>query len=271
MVEIVQFSDLHYGSGEFDPKCFDNIVNYINDPVNKIDVAVCTGDVTHKGSKEQYEEVAALLKRIKIPLIIIPGNHDCKNNGLIFFEDYISKRRSKLILDAKDAIIVGCCSAKDDLSDGEIGDEQLIWVAKQFKNPISNRIIALHHHLLPIPYAGRKFTIVHDAGEILEMANLFEIDVVLMGHRHVPHCYVIGPTAFIYCGTSTTNKVRSDESPSFNHISLNDNNLEVNILNSTNLEKTILLTKKDGITKYVRPRKTRIEHLLSTDVFSDDS
>jgi predicted phosphodiesterase len=127
----------------------------------------------------------------------------------------------------------------------------------------------VHHHLVPVPLSGQKFTTVRDAGEILEFTQLFEIDLVLMGHRHVPHAYVIGPTTYLYCGTSTSKKVRADDTPSFNHIFLHEGDLEVYMVNSINLEKHLLLERKEHQTEFVRPRKTRIEHLLASEVWDD--
>ncbi len=273
MVELIHISDLHYGS-EFVPEYMENILSYIKD--SKPDVVICTGDIIHKGRVVQYKEVLPYINRIKelSKFLAVPGNHDAKNSGLIFFERLIGPRRSKLLLEDKDAIIVGVCSARDDIASGEIGDEQLDWLGRQFNKNLEYRVLALHHHLIPIPMSGQKFTTVRDAGELIEFTQLFEIDLVLMGHRHVPHAYTISwknssNTTFLYCGTSTSNKVRADDSPSFNHIFLNEGDLEVYIVNSTNLEKSLLLERKEHHTEFIRPRKTRIEHLLASAVWDE--
>lgn len=268
MVNIIHISDLHYGS-EFEPEYMENVITYIKEV--KPDAVICTGDFVHKGRVAQFREIVDYVNQIKeiTKFLAVPGNHDSKNSGLIFFERFIGPRRSRLILEEKDTIIVGVCSAKDDMSEGMIGDEQLDWLGRQFNMNLENRILALHHHLIPTPLSGQKFTTVRDAGEILEFTQLFEIDVCLMGHRHTPHCYVIGPTAFLYCGTSSSNKVRADDSPSFNHFFLDQGDLTVYIINATNLDKTLLLERRENRTKFVRPRKTRIEHLLSSPVWDD--
>jgi len=273
LVEIIHISDLHYGS-EFVPEYMENIISYIKD--SKPDVVICTGDIIHKGRVVQYREVLPYINRIKelSKFLAVPGNHDAKNSGLIFFERLIGPRRSKLLLEDKDAIIVGVCSARDDIASGEIGDEQLDWLGRQFNKNLEDRVLALHHHLIPIPMSGQKFTTVRDAGELIEFTQLFEIDLVLMGHRHVPHAYTISwknssSTTFLYCGTSTSNKVRADDSPSFNHIFLNEGDLEVYIVNSTNLKKSLLVERKEHHTEFIRPRKTRIEHLLASAVWDE--
>ena len=130
MVEIIQISDIHFGS-EFREDYFDNVIQYIKD--NKPDAVVCTGDIVHKGRYTQYQNIIPYIKRLKEStkhFMVIPGNHDAKNNGLIFFERFIAPRRSKMVLEEKNTIIVGICSAKDDVSIGEIGDEQLDYLGR---------------------------------------------------------------------------------------------------------------------------------------------
>ena len=268
MVEIIQISDLHFGS-EFVLQYMENVIEYIKEI--SPDAVICTGDLIHRGRVVQYEGVLPYVNRIKelSNFMAIPGNHDAKNSGIVFFEKLIGPRRSRLILDDKDTIIVGVCSARDDMAEGMIGDEQLDWLGRQFNRNLENRILAVHHHLVPVPLSGQKFTTVRDAGEILEFTHLFEIDLVLMGHRHVPHAYVIGPTTYLYCGTSTSNKVRADDTPSFNHIFLDEGDIKVFMVNSTNLEKHLLLERKEHHTEFIRPRKTRIEHLLASKVWDD--
>ena len=270
MVEIIHISDLHYGS-EFVGDYFENIIKYIEE--TKPDIVICTGDMVHKGRIKQFKAILPYIKRIRdiSPFLAVPGNHDAKNSGLIYFEKIIGPRRSRMVLENKDTMIVGLCSARDDMSEGMIGDEQLDFAGRCFDKNLENRIIALHHHLIPPPLSGQKFTTVRDAGEILELTQLFEVDLVLMGHRHVPHAYILDnnrtDTIFLYCGTSTSNKVRADDIPSFNHIRLSEGDIEVYMVYSTNLEKNLLLERKRSRTKFVRPRRTRIEHLLSSEVW----
>jgi len=268
MVELVHFGDLHYGDDkEFREEYLLNVIDYIND--NRPDAAICAGDFVHKGLLKQYKGIAPFIKQIKVPLISVPGNHDCKSNGIINFETFIGPRRSKLELEKKDTIIVGLNSAKADSSVGEIGDEQLEWCAFQFNKTLENRILAMHHHVAAIPYSGRKQNTLLDAGEMLEFVQLFEIDLVCMGHKHIPYCIQMGNTLFLYCGTASSIKVRAKESPSFNHIILDGGDLEVNIINAKNLKEKPLFIKREGLTRFIRPRKTRIEHLINMSIFSD--
>ncbi len=274
MLEIVHISDFHYGSNDFQPEYLENIIKYINDNENKISLVVVTGDLTHKGRPKEYEEIKQYLDRIKVKILCVMGNHDARNNGIMFFEKYIGDRRSKIVLEKEDAIILGLNSARDDISEGELGDEQIDWMIHQFlANPKKIRIIALHHHLISVPYSGKQRNTLVDAGEVLEVTRLFNINLVLMGHRHVPHAWILSSgstnTTLLYCGTSASDKTRANEPPCFNHIFLDENSVKVYVVNSTNLEKSLLLETKNGKVEFVKLRRARIDHIIQTKVFKN--
>jgi 3',5'-cyclic AMP phosphodiesterase CpdA len=266
MVELIQISDLHYGSNEFNEDCLLNVIDYINDV--RPDAVICTGDLTHKAKKYQYEDIAKYLAEIKVPFFNTIGNHDVKNNGVVFFERYIGPRRWKINLNDNDTLIIGLRSPRDNTSEGELGDEQLEWMVNQLKNSDNKlRILALHHHLVDVPYAGAKRNTLIDAGEVLELTQAYDIDLVLMGHRHVPHVWRFGNSVLLYCGTTSSDKVRADESPCFNQISLDEDELEVYVVDSRTLKKNLLISQKRGENDYIRPRKTKIDHIIQTKVF----
>ena len=267
MVNIIHISDLHF-KDDFHMSYLDNVINYINSNKESIDVVVCTGDLTKKGRYYEFEQLAPLLKQIEVPLLSVPGNTDVKNSGIIFYEQFFGPRRSKMILDDKDTLIIGIISCKDDLKKGEIGDEQLAWVIETIQNnPKNNIILALHHHLIAVPYAGRSWNVVRDAGELLEITQRFGVDLVLMGHKHIAHSYLLGNCTLVYSGTTTTDLVRANDPPSFNQITLNDEDIRVDIINSRTLEKELLLDRKRGVVEYVRPRKGRLDHILKSEVY----
>ncbi|TFG01969.1 MAG: metallophosphoesterase [Promethearchaeota archaeon] len=268
MVELIHISDLHYGSREFREDCLFNVIDYINE--YRPDAVICTGDITHKAKKTQYEGIAAFLEKIKVPLLIVPGNHDVKNNGLIFFERFIGPRRSTMKIEDKDTFIMGLRSPRDNTSEGELGDSQLDWMVQQLRNCQNNlRIMALHHHLIPVPFAGVKRNTLIDAGEALVITQEYDIDLVLMGHRHCPHIWRFGDSVLIYCGTSCSDKVRADDTQSFNQISLYEDQLEVTVVDSLTLNKNLLISQKRGKIDYIRSRRNRIDHLMQTKIFQD--
>ena len=101
-MRIVHFSDPHAGGGAEDWMAYfdkrwvgvfnyrfrrrfrhdlgklERAVEYILD--TRPDVAVCTGDLTSAGQPGEFEKVRCVLEKLRnsdIPLIYMPGNHDC--------------------------------------------------------------------------------------------------------------------------------------------------------------------------------------------------
>jgi 3',5'-cyclic AMP phosphodiesterase CpdA len=267
-MDIVHLSDFHYGSPDFQRECLLSVINFINE--KRPDIVVCTGDLTHKGRQRQYQKILEYLNKIEVPFICVPGNHDARYSGLVFFERYIGARRSKVILEDQDAMILGLRSAKGDTSEGELGSEQLQWIMNELKNSHhSTKIVALHHHLLSVPSSGFKRTTLVDAGEMLELTRLYDVDLVLMGHKHCPHAWTVDSSVLLYCGTSTSEKVRADERPCFNYIHIDEKYIKSYIVDSMTYHKKLLINHRRGHsdTKYIRHRKTRIEHISSCNVW----
>ena len=266
MVRLIHISDLHYGSSEFNLRYLENVIEYINN--NEPDAVICTGDITHKSRKDEYEFISEYLNKIKVPLLNVIGNHDAANNGIVFFERYIGPRRATLILKEKDTFIMGVRSPRDNTSEGELGDEQLEWMMKQLdKCQERIKILALHHHLAAVPSAGVKRGTLVDAGEVLQLIQDYNIDLVLQGHRHVPHVWPFGKTILTYCGTTASNKVRADDKPCFNEISISNDNIKINVIDSINLNKNLLFSKNQGKISYMKSRNERINHILNSRVF----
>jgi len=246
--------------------CLENIIDYVND--KNPDAVVCTGDFTHHARKHEYIEISELFKEIKAPMLNVIGNHDSVNHGVVFFERYIGPRRSILKLENQNMIIIGIRSSRDNTSEGEVGDEQLEWIIKQLKeNKEKFKVLALHHHVVAVPSAGFKRSTLVDAGEILQVAQDYGIDLILQGHRHVPHAWLFGDTILLYCGTSTTNKVRADDSPCFNEISIYEDKLEVRVVDSFSLKKHLLISQNRGKIDYLKSRNDRIKHLIKANIF----
>lgn len=237
-----------------------NVINYVNK--KKPDLVVCTGDLTHKGWQKQYIGIKEYIDKINVPVLSVPGNHDAKNNGLDFFRKYISSTgpgNTKLIIN--DYLILGLCSPKDGVKYGELGEGQLNEIIEEFEDEINppKRILALHHHLIDVPEAGVKRGTLLDAGNVLQMARKYDVKVVLMGHRHVPHVWKFHDVFLVYCGTTCSERLRGDDSPCFNEIILDDDKVKVYVVDSKNLEKKLLLNHKGGITKYIKDRESVLE------------
>lgn len=221
---IVHISDFHAGSQYF----VANLLTRTIDELNALgpEIVVVSGDLTDMGFRQEYKTAKAFLDRLECPnLIVVPGNHDSRNVGYVHFEEIFGARRS--ILRIKGATIIGIDSSEPDLESGRVGREHYPWIRESFNNSDDFKILALHHHLLPVPGTGRERNIVYDAGDILEVLIDCNVDLVLCGHKHVPYAWRLENLVVINAGTVSTLRLRGHTKPCYNVIKASKERMRV--------------------------------------------
>ncbi len=263
-MKLLHISDTHIGSSSFfDRQRLLDSIKMIN--TSDCDVVVHTGDVTQSGQKEEYQEAAVLLKQIEKPFIAIPGNHDIRSGGLYLFEQYIGRAHGYYETD--DAIIIYINSAIADNDDGRIGGVQFAMLREllhTFRHK-SVKIVAIHHHLLPVPMSGRERNVLFNAGDILQLLFRTDIDLVLLGHKHYPNIYKVENTIFSNAGTLSGTKTRYGDVNSFNEIFIDEKTREVSIhrVDGQVIKKTYPRKTRHHFSDFGE-RKMRIVHLSNT-------
>ena len=221
---IAHISDLHAGSPYFVPSLMDRVVIELNEL--QPDVVLCTGDLTEMGFRQDYVVAREYLERIECPqVVVIPGNHDARNVGYVHFEDLIGPRWQTLHLEK--VTIVAVDSTEPDLDHGQIGRARYEWLADQFSAPTAFRIFMLHHHLLPIPGTGRERNMVYDAGDTLQVLQACKVNLVLSGHKHVPHAWHFEDMFVVNAGTVCSLRLRGDTRPCYNIVTIEEDRVRV--------------------------------------------
>ena len=227
MVLIVHLSDFHVGSLSFQEDLLTNSIDKTNDM--DPDAVIITGDLTENGYYLEMEQAAKYLHLIKSPLMVVPGNHDARHVGDQCFRELIRDRYGTLnIID--DLKIMGLDSSEPDLNYGKVGRAQQEWMEHQLEDASQNgmyKIIALHHHIIPVPRTGRERNVLSDAGDILYSLIEKNADLVLSGHKHVPHVWMVQNTAFATAGTVSSLKLRGKDPSSFNTVKIDDDYIEI--------------------------------------------
>jgi 3',5'-cyclic AMP phosphodiesterase CpdA len=216
-IRIAHISDLHCGSIYFMPSMANRVVNELNEL--EPDVVVVTGDLTDMGFHQEYRKARNLINQVECPnVMVLPGNHDARNVGETHFEEFFGPRDSEL---AHEGVrIVGLDSTEPDLDAGRIGRGMYHWVEERFEDPDEFKMVALHHHLVPVPGAGRERNTVYDAGDFLRVLSGCGVDIVLCGHKHVPNVWRLEDLLVINAGTCCSLRLRGAIKPSYNMIEL---------------------------------------------------
>jgi 3',5'-cyclic AMP phosphodiesterase CpdA len=212
-VVIAQISDLHCWSMYFRSALAEEMLAEVNglDP----DIVVVTGDLTDMGLRDEYDQARALLDRIECDrMLIVPGNHDARNVGEVHFEALFGSRSPEIRIDG--VHLIGLDSSEPDLDSGRVGREKYRWLEERFGEPSEFKIVAIHHHLVPVPGTGRERNIVADAGDLLRVLTESGVDLVLCGHKHVPNVWRLEDLFIVNAGTTTSVRVRGREEPGYN-------------------------------------------------------
>ena len=228
---IAQLSDLHCGSPYFDASLLEAAVKETIglDP----DLVVIGGDLTAEGYASEFRIAQRYLDPLfegGLTTLVIPGNHDSKNVGYLHFNDTFGPgdvvgkgdRVLRLVLPRGDGDtmiqVVAIDSSKPDLAEGEVGRERYNWIRQQFAEPADLNVFVLHHHLVPVPGTGRERNTVWDAGDVLALLIDAGVDLVLSGHKHVPHVWLLDHVFIVNSGTVSSHRVRGYIRPSYNVI-----------------------------------------------------
>lgn len=240
---IVHISDTHLSRfGNFEERMFDIAVKDINNLDPKPDVIVHTGDITDRGVLPEYEFALKKIDMFDSKTILAPGNHDERNYGHSLFREMIGPLDSKKEIEKSIFFIMN--SPEPDRDDGRLGRRRQNYLEKNLKNtpPDKLKIVVFHHHLIPVPFAGRERNLLDDAGDILETVLTNKVNLVLMGHRHVRRFLRIDNTVLINAGTVSSVRTRGRLGHSFNIIDfLADGSIDV-IERSISEKKNMLST-----------------------------
>ncbi len=238
---IVHISDSHISKvGQFKGDFFDKAVGEIDRLDPQPSFLIHTGDLTDWGILEDYE---LAMKRIEsLPrCYYVPGNHDERNYGQELFRELFSKPDYEA-REGNVAIYV-MNSPEPDRDEGRLGrrrQEFLETKTKELPNDVF-KIVALHHHVVPVPYSGREINVLEDAGDVLELLLRNNVQLVLMGHRHVQRAIKINNTLFVNAGTLSCVRTRARLGNSFNVIDIGeDGAITVQEVNLTKNTKTKL-------------------------------
>jgi len=233
---IAQFSDIHCGDGRFDTGLMEALIDEIEDL--EPDVVVVPGDLTADGFAEQFQAAHDWIAKLTCPdKIVVPGNHDARNVGLIHFGALFPRVGGKTVLPLRgvdgSVLLLGSDTSKPDLNQGEFGRERLDRLTADVLSSREDiKVLVIHHHLVSVPGTGRERNILWDAGDLLEVLSECRVDIVLSGHRHVPYVWHVNGIVVAMSGTACTRRTRGRTPPSFNIVRVMPDHIEVTMRNT---------------------------------------
>jgi 3',5'-cyclic AMP phosphodiesterase CpdA len=189
------------------------------------DMVLVTGDLTEDGLMSEFQTAARLLKKLETErLIYVSGNHDYRSTGYLLFKQYFHFTQ---VTETDSAVIVVLSSARPDRDDGEIGHRQNLWLEKTLeRSPGKLKIVAIHHHVIPVPDTGADQITVVDAGDALRSLTKSKTNLVLCGHRHRPWRWRIENMTVLHAGSVSCERLRGFFCNSYNVIHIRKHKTE---------------------------------------------
>lgn len=241
-VIIAQISDLHCGSQYHIPSLATRVIDEINEL--QPDALIVTGDLTDMGFRQEFQAAHRLISRMEVEhIMVLPGNHDARNVGDLHFEELFGSRSTELRF--RGVRIIGIDSSEPDLDSGHVGRAHYRMIEERFSEPDEFKIVALHHHLLPIPGTGRERNIVLDAGDLLRVLGVSGCDMVLCGHKHVPHVWRLEDMVVVNAGTACSHRLRGMTGASYNVLEIARDRVRVILKHPFDAPETVADYKRE--------------------------
>jgi Icc protein len=155
------------------------------------DVTIVTGDLVDHGKPEEYAHLRAILAPLRMPVFVIPGNHDAREPMReAFAPDGYLPRQGFLnyVIEAYPLRIV----ALDTLVSGEIGGalcgERLQWVDHILAGAPDRPTLVMMHHPPFVTGIGRMDQYGFDGGDAFAqiVRRHPQIERIVCGHLHRP-------------------------------------------------------------------------------------
>lgn len=155
------------------------------------DVVLATGDLVDGGSPEEYARLAALLAPLKMPVYLIPGNHDARDplRGAFPGHDYLpSAGFLQYAVDAEPLRLLALDTLAPGAPHGELCGERLDWLEKRLAEHRGPVVLFMHHPPMEIGMTmldAMRLNAGRDRLESLVRAH-GGVQRILCGHVHRP-------------------------------------------------------------------------------------
>lgn len=248
MLTLLHISDLHFGP-PYVPAVGEALLRSAE--ALSADVIVASGDFTQRAKEKQFAAAREFLDRLpRVPLVVVPGNHDVPLYRLAErvlrpydnYRKYICEELDS-VLRSNEAVIVALNSTAPltAITGGRIERWQLDFCSDAFRDapPEAARIVVAHHHFAPAPDYADEHDTMRRARKALDRFTELGVNLILGGHLHRAY---IGNSLDVYpsndrrhgiiivqSGTSTSQRgrAREREKNSFNRIQIDAGTIRV--------------------------------------------
>lgn len=169
---------------------FERAIAQVERMAPRPDLVLLTGDIVDCMLPEEYALARAVLERLTIPALVLPGNHDHRGHLRAALGRYLGEVRSPECLayvdDRFPLRIVALDSVIPMQGEGRLGAEQLAWLEGTLASGAARpTIVALHHPPFDVGIGFMDQLGLEDRDDLLAiLARHRQVVGVLAGHVH---------------------------------------------------------------------------------------
>ena len=245
MRSIIHISDLHFGAADR-PRA-DSLLRSLAHI--KPDLVVVSGDLTQRGSTQQYQQASDYLGQISRQQLIVPGNHDSAYfNPIRRFFFPLARYQSVICDDLSPSIgdaelhVVGACSVRPFTCDwrgfwknGRLDGPQIRQIGEAFTKARTGacRVLVVHHPLVN-GRNDRGGQCIRGRKRLLAALRACGVELVLCGHLHqacarlAPGRAGAAPILCVNAGTAISTRLRHEPN-SFNLLSISSDSIGLTV------------------------------------------
>ena len=155
------------------------------------ELVIASGDLTHRGRRDQHERAAAALRRLGPPVVAVPGNHDIPYTFPARFtspwREFERQWQTVEPVHTSESLhVVGVNSVRPYRhQSGGVRPAQLARVRGRLADAASGalRVVVLHHQLVGAPWRTRKRPVAHRSHVLAQLVDS-GAELILGGHIH---------------------------------------------------------------------------------------
>lgn len=213
---IAQLSDPHirpqgqlYQGVADSNRMFAQAIDHLHALDRRPDVLLITGDLVDEGLPEEYDMARQLLAASRMPIFVIPGNHDHREHFRQAFQDQTDLPAQGPLHWCNDehaVRLIGLDSCPTGQHHGQIDAQGLAWLADVLaQDRLKPTVLMLHHPPLVsgIPYMDKYRCFDAESLEAV-VRSAPNIERVLCGHVHRTMLRRWAGTVLCTCPSTTT-------------------------------------------------------------------
>ncbi|GEA61209.1 phosphodiesterase [Vibrio comitans] len=195
---IAQLTDLHIKKGgkkayrRVDTlDCLRKAVSHLNRLKPRPDYLVITGDLGDFGTPEEYQVIKQELLKVEMPMLIVPGNHDHRDNlrkGLKELVDFDHPEFCNFAVSYEEQVLIGLDSSVIGKPYGRLSAETLLWLEETLEqHQCKPALLFLHHPPMTVGLGHMDVQNLQNADELSSVLSRFSnIRGMIAGHLHRP-------------------------------------------------------------------------------------